>query len=359
MRKPAHIVVGMLIAFTGVAQSQPVLVRDIYQQVGGPTFDSNPGQGVEFQNALFFSASSGEYGNELWRSDGTEQGTSLVKDISPGETGSTPSHLIVMNGQLFFMASGNLPGLWKTDGTPDGTQRVKDVQVSIGSSQVPRVGIYNNELYFSASDPDHGEELWKSDGTEAGTFMVKDIYPGMLGSTLIGSVKHHFGVAGGLLFFIAKDDTHGMELWRTDGTEAGTNLVKDIRPGTQNGFNFPTVFKEINGVVYFVANDGAHGDELWKSDGTEAGSQMVVDIVPGIGTGVAGQVDLVQGKLFFIGNGPGFEYFVSDGTEAGTLSLDINPGTANSVPNAVSPPALFQNMLYNHAIDPSASLAFP
>src|SRR5262245_64030471 len=71
-----------------------------------------------------------------------------------------------------------------------------------------------------------GTELWKSDGTEAGTVRVKDIIPGPS-----GGFPSRLTPAGSLIFFSASDNTSGVELWKSDGTEAGTVRVKDINPG--------------------------------------------------------------------------------------------------------------------------------
>ena len=80
----------------------------------------------------------------------------------------------------------------------------------------------------------------------------------------------------GTLFFTAKDVTHGTELWRSDGTVAGTSLVKDIRSGSDS--SDPGLLTNVNGTLFFTANDGTTGRELWKSDGTAAGTVLVKDI---------------------------------------------------------------------------------
>ncbi len=131
-------------------------------------------------------------------------------------------------------------------------------------------------MFFVANDETHGEELWKSDGTAAGTVLVKDINPGAL-----GSAPKELANVGGRCFFAASDDTHGRELWKSDGTEAGTVLVKDIEAGS--GEAVPTEIVDRGGVAYFSAESTTSGLELWKSDGTEAGTTLVKDIVPGSG----------------------------------------------------------------------------
>ena len=128
--------------------------------------------------------------------------------------------------------------------------------------------------YFLANDGTHSRELWKSDGTDAGTSLVKDINPGGGDSNIVSMTD-----VGGTLYFAADDGTHGHELWKSDGTEAGTTMVADINSGSSDSVA-PEKFANLGGTVYFGANDGTHGVELWKSDGTEAGTTLVKNISP-------------------------------------------------------------------------------
>ncbi|HEY6506102.1 MAG TPA: ELWxxDGT repeat protein [Chitinophagaceae bacterium] len=171
----------------------------------------------------------------------------------------------------------------------------------------------NNVLYFRANDGINGIELWKSDGTTAGTVMVKNIMPGG-GSSRPDWLTN----VNGTLFFQADDGVHGPELWKSDGTEAGTVLVKDLLPGI-NGDTPPQFLASMNGILYFQANDGPSGKELWKSDGTTEGTVMVVDLRPGNGLGAGAQyITVVNGMLFFNSFGG---LWKSDGTAAGTVYL--------------------------------------
>lgn len=100
--------------------------------------------------------------------------------------------------------------------------------------------------YFIATDGISGQELWKSDGTETGTVMVKDIYPGTASSNPVFLTN-----INDTLFFTATNGTNGEELWKSDGTEAGTVMVKDIRPGTGRAYPFWLV--NMNNSLYFTA----------------------------------------------------------------------------------------------------------
>ncbi|MGY6215068.1 ELWxxDGT repeat protein [Methylolobus aquaticus] len=185
---------------------------------------------------------------------------------------------------------------------------------------------------FRADDGTTGTELWITDGTAAGTYLLKDINPGSGWSSPDGFAA----LGNGLVLFQADDGTTGTELWVTDGTTAGTQLLKDIRLGT--GSSSPSQFTALgNGLVLFQANDGASGFELWVTDGTAAGTQLLKDIRSGTGSSSPTQFTaLGNGQaLFTAGDAThGTELWITDGTAAGTLLLkDIRSGTGSSLPS--------------------------
>src|SRR5215475_5449340 len=106
----------------------------------------------------------------------------------------------------------------------------------------------------------------------SGPTLVRDILPGSKGSDPEFFIK----LSSTTELFSAHDGTHGIELWKTDGTAAGTTMVKDINPGSAGSTDGGLV--AFNGDVYFPAFDASHGDELWKSDGSAAGTRLVKDI---------------------------------------------------------------------------------
>jgi ELWxxDGT repeat protein len=347
-----------------------LLVRDL----GAVGAHAQAQELTQVGDITFFTAHTAETGSELWRTNGTREGTVLVKDIDPGRTtyedyparGSAPRYLTNVNGTLFFTASRSDLGreLWKSDGTAAGTVLVKDIRPEIDKFTGPRSSYptsfvnFQGTLLFSAQS-ERGAELWRSDGTAAGTVIVKDILAGPQGALQIGNFESHHGTElvelNGTLFFSAANYL-GSELWKTDGTAAGTKLVKDIYPGLdyegtsqeRAAGSFPRRLININGTLFFTARD-SRGFELWKSDGTAAGTTLVKDIATGLdnegtpresaASSAPFYLTNVNGTLFFTAFDPrGRELWKSDGSAAGTLLVkDTNSWPASAYGSSYAP----------------------
>jgi uncharacterized protein (TIGR03382 family) len=169
-------------------------------------------------------------------------------------------------------ATGGL-AVWKSDGTGKGTHLLKLLQAGpFDMPSLPTAAFFTavkDQVFFVGFDSAHGYELWKTDGTEAGTLRVTDLNPGPASATPLKSFSQLRRVSPllaledhGLLLFAASDGVHGVEPWVTDGTEAGTSLVADLNPGASS--SMAGSFRRFGDHVFFSADDGVHGLEPWS-----------------------------------------------------------------------------------------------
>ncbi len=315
-----------LALFSFVGFSQISIVKDI--NPGSSSSYINGSNGCDGQ-IFYFNAKDETNGIQLWRSDGTEQGTFLLKIIYQSPNNTLISNFESLNGSMFFIG-GSSPKLWKSDGTTDGTTAVKD----FGSNSFfdpPAFFQLGNNIFFNGAVSATGQELWRTDGTQGGTVLVKDIYSGANHSR-----PSNFGSFNGNLFFTARTPSEGTELWISNGTEQGTKIVKDINPGS-NSSNIRNLISTPIG-VFFQADDGTNGSELWVSDGTEMGTHFVKDLNPNGNGFTSNQGSITHaytnGKVVFSATTPatGLELFVTDGTENGTQLLkEFSPGSGSGL----------------------------
>jgi ELWxxDGT repeat protein len=132
----------------------------------------------------------------------------------------------------------------------------------------------NNALVFRSFDDEHGFELWRSDGSDGGTALLEDIRPGTL-----SSFPFNITTINGVVFFSANDGVHMTEPWKTDGTEGATALIKDVNSVIFTADSSPTGAVALGRKLVFVAFGGT-GSELWQSDGTGRNSRQDIRRVP-------------------------------------------------------------------------------
>jgi ELWxxDGT repeat protein len=246
---------------------------------------------VQSGNKIFFTRTTPDLGSELWVTDGTAAGTSLVKDIVPGTGGSEPSNFVST----------------KIAGQPG--------------------------AYFSARTEASGRELWVTDGTELGTFMLKDIYPGN-SSSVSSDISEGYPIVSvpesPYVFFAADNGVNGTEFWVSDGTPAGTKLAADIRPGASS--SNPRDFKFFPGYpsgVFFSASTAAAGEELFF--GNDVSFSIVHDLNAGAADSNPGEAFLTSAALVYPAEtaANGRELWSSD-LVTPTLLADTVPGSATS-----------------------------
>lgn len=336
--------------------------------------------------AVYFAGCAGGEDCGVWRTDGTVEGTKLLKTVSGSFNGSYPQELTVAGERLFFVRAQQL---WTSDGTPEGTTPLQDFPFGFLH---PRhlVALGNQVLFLApAAAQGAGEELWASDGTAAGTraltsFAVAEPF----------KQTHFLKVLGDKVYFVADDATHGAEIWASDGTSAGTVRVTNFdfhdpfngpNNSSGDGLSFPEMlekvgdrlifwaddavsglrlwssrgtlqstapvcpactlwsesrrFVELDGRLLFFAAAEGYGTELWTTDGTAAGTKLVKDTCPGFCDGVGSHLVLLPGRVFF--TGPGVESYesalwTSDGTPQGTRRFASPLVEPNSQPQVAA-----------------------
>jgi ELWxxDGT repeat protein len=289
----------------------------------GPSSSQPAPSRILYKNRLLFSADDGTNGRELWTTDGTAAGTRMLKDINPGTGSSSPSGFALFGDSIYFGAFG---GLWKTDGTEAGT-------VKVASLLVRSITVSGSQLFIEGFTSAAGWELCVSDGTESGTHIVADILPGRNGAldntyAALGLTAFRNGV-----LFPADDGVHGREMWFSDGTAAGTRMVRDFVPGAtgmwDSSYAYITAFGDR---AYFVASDKDHGQELWSTDGTDGGTAIFADLSPGSNSSYPSSFTATGGKLYFLAvsaNG-GLLLWVTDGTAGGTQPVSDSFGISEN-----------------------------
>ncbi|MEO2090556.1 MAG: hypothetical protein ABGY75_13810, partial [Gemmataceae bacterium] len=242
---------------------------------------------------LFFIADSGPSGSQVWVSDGTAAGTKVTKVLTPGGTAPLPNDLTVMGGKVYFTAADGVNGrrLWVTDGTAGSTTAVSPAR-PLDQPQYPTtftgmpagMAATSNKLFVVKSDG----QLWATDGTAGGDVQLTRFTFGFGPPASIGLLT----AVGPKMYFAATDST-GRQLWVSDGTPAGTKVVKALGlPATPTNpypaGGSPTVMAVVGDRVLFAADDGVRGRELWMTDGTAAGTKLAVELNPGAGSGIGG-----------------------------------------------------------------------
>ncbi|HSF43775.1 MAG TPA: ELWxxDGT repeat protein [Thermoanaerobaculia bacterium] len=318
------------------------------------------GEPVRAAGLLFFQVRVGDGEFEIWRTDGTSQGTFRVASLSGGAA------LVPFQGSLYFFADRKI---WKTDGTVQGTVKTGDYPEDLSIVELAVAG--PNGIYFKAVTAPYETEFWFTDGTTAGTrqftsFEGSGVSGGDPEFTTVGSSVYFSWIGlwktdgtpggttlleglpagakllshGGALYFFsssAGEEDRSLRLWRTNGTAAGT--VQLGKFPYQDTFNFPLELTPFAGKLFFNVDDGVHGIELWATDGTPAGTALVRDLFPGPRSSRPTQLTVAGGRLFFTAGDDlhGIELWQSDGTAAGTrLVHDVAPQAFSATPEQLT-----------------------
>ncbi|WP_309640226.1 ELWxxDGT repeat protein [Flavobacterium sp.] len=363
------------------AQAQLRLVREL----NAGTASANPTGFIVYNGRLFFGAAGGSGYRRIYATDGTSAGTANIRFDDPN-TGllALNNYGTVLfyeyNSNLYFDAQDNsasdmnvmkLSGvsnaatsvfnitnytntnfcrfdaavgfnnkivfnpLWVGQKEPQVIDLVttsnsgllKDIFAGSPSSSPTEFTVLGTSCFFAADDGINGKELWKTDGTSAGTSLYLDLFGGSGASN-----PAELNVLGSQLTFVASHPTLGRELFKTNGSGSLTAL-KDINTA---GDSNPSDCTVIGSLLYFCANNGTNGREPWVSAGTTLSTHLLFDISPMGGDSNPTKFIQVGNTVFFVATDAvnGTELWKTDGTITGTfLVKNINPSIASSNPN--------------------------
>lgn len=282
---------------------------------------------VPFRGGVFFSAYDAAHGFEPWFTDGTAAGTAMVTDLLPGIRTSYLGGAARLNASSLL-----LPGetrmrrdIYTTDATAAGTTLLATLPLTPTRFTLSAFTSVNGLVYFvDSGEWNDGFDLWRSDGTPAGTFLLHHV-DGHPPSSL-------FGTSGKVFLFASRQDFWTADLWTSDGTAAGTQLV-------QSGVSWPecgACVASAPDAIYWIGETEGAPYQLWRSDGSATGTTLLYDFpfAPTMDMVPATPV-WINGSLYFAGydDAHGLEPWVSDGTTAGTKMLfDVIPGPGSSNP---------------------------
>jgi ELWxxDGT repeat protein len=260
-----------------------------------------------------------------------------------GYNGLNPSNITVFKDKLYFFGT-NDPKyvnklMFTADGSAAGVTVVKQIDSVKQYPSLRHLTVLNNLLIF-----DNYNQLWKSDGTTAGTSSLADILTGSSNYVVLNNKVYFAGD-------ITNSNPIKDQLWQTDGTTSGTTLVKTINPS--GGAKIRDMFVS-GGKIYFCASDGIKTSQLWVSDGTAAGTTLL-KVINSTGTADPSNFFDYNGKVYFNATDGvnGYQLWVTDGTTAGTLKItNINaPGFIGFNPGKFT---LFDSKIFFMGLEPGS-----
>lgn len=309
------------------------LVKDIYAGSQG----SNPASLTIFRDQLFFTAYAPGLQLELWKSDGTTAGTQVVADLAPPDDyygGSNPRLLTVFKDRLYFATAQEK--IYKTDGTAAGTVVVDDIYYS--GYVATSLTVAGDYLYYYKG----GDALYRTNGSSLSSIPLPAVDSDIFFRSLYA--------AGDKLFAIFASTYYSEEtLFAFDAAANTWSRLIDINSG-RYGHDEGDPFIAVDGKLFFTVRRGADNngtEELWVSDGTPAGTFIVKSFPLSWYSSGSGMASLTPyaGQLFFrAGSGEQYALWRSDGTAGGTVKVhDIQITTPPYVPN---PPAISDGKLF-------------
>ena len=373
------------------SSNNPYLLATNVSWYGCGSFEDS----IAYNGTLYFSASTNSTNKELWKTDGTASGTTMVKDIRSGTAASSPDTFFVFNNEVHFQISASSGiEIWKTDGTSSGTVKATNSACGHYNCHFHSVIEYNGSFYGGGHWNNNGREvlMYNSSGlsllvdlspgtrfsiprmTNPSNFVVHDGWLWFLtgGNPASGNgycLYRSNGTAAGTTSFVCDTGKYGLELfndelyfsrsangkgyelWKTDGTTSGTVMVKDIYTGTNSAlgdkYYGASLFTSTDDYLYFSAKTGTTtaDNEIWRTDGTTSGTQLVK-------SGFVANADVVIGNVVYIS---GTQYFSNSASINGLWSTD---GTTNGTTLYTNYDGRFPNPVVSDLHNLNGSLYF-
>ncbi len=294
--------------------------------------DGIPGLGGTFPSeltkadSLIFYRGGGTQGRQLWRSDGTATGTFKLLQVVPTNQNILTNSLRTIGNKAYFLirkTSGETE-FWVSDGTVSGTMKLTVVPSSYAVLDRFEAFIMDGKYIYLAIDPQSSAVKWAvTDGTPAGTELLlnlptnTDFFLSFYDSKTSKTVLN-----GSFFFFCRNDSTSEYELWKSDGTSVGTQIVKSLGNSSS-----PQTLASSKQLFFFLAQNTVTNDiELWSSDGSILGTKMtkslgVFEHYLYFGSGEATDSTVLFRSPFYGPDVPDFPYR-TDGTEQGTYPVE-------------------------------------
>lgn len=211
-----------------------------------------------FKNSILFNARTDALGSEIWVSNGSSSDTRILKDIIEGsQSGASlflDENFTILNDEFYFIAAQDFytrEQIWKTDGTPEGTSLVVDLD----GMSITNLTTVNDHIFFLAKTADYSLEVWKTDGTENGTILIKD------GLSIWNNPSFGGSINGIFIFTFQQEGSNHSRVWRSDGTEDGTFALTDEFDGNGSapgGTSKLSHYMTVNDRLYFVSRRYLH-----------------------------------------------------------------------------------------------------
>lgn len=314
---------------------QPQIVFNVNPGLPGAYTGTYTQPIIGVNGTVYYTAQNAASGEELFKYDGTNSPT-LAWDIAPGAINSSPDNFVVLNNMLYFRANTLNEGyeLHEYNTIVNTEQRLTDIRPGADSSLTGDIVAFNNMIIFVADDSVHGEELWSYNPLTQQATMLPEIDPG-----LASSAPRNLTVLGSKLYFSAKDAANGRELYEYDGTNPPTR-VTDINPGFTSGVavsNNGKAFELYKGKIYLSGRDASNETHLYSYDPANSNVALVFKVNPN-GNSNPQSFAVYDNRLFFAAEdgANGQELWAYDGSTNPSLMVDICQGATGSRPSELT-----------------------